>query len=723
MAEAPRPQETVEGTVERIVFQNQDTGFAVIRVETKDRGVITAVGVLVGVNEGERLRLTGTNEHDRRFGPQLKITSHMMLRPETLVGLKKYLGSGLVDGIGPSLAERLVDHFGLEALTVIEGQPDRLTEVEGIGPVRAERLKVAWAAQQGVRDVMIFLESAGISPAFAARIHKRFGAQAIEVVKRDPYQLALEVHGIGFKLADRVAAGLGIDRASPRRAAAGVLHALGEASAEGHVFLPRAELVEKSRELLGVPIEIVEEAIDHLVERRHLIADEHRLAPLYLPRLHRAEAESGNVLKSLLQAPKPPALAHLEEQLVAFEQKGGLTLAPEQRAAIQAALKERLSVITGGPGTGKTTLVRGILHLAQAARLRVLLGAPTGRAAKRLFEATGHEASTLHRMLEFNPGEQAFTRGPEQPLEADLVIIDEVSMLDIVLLESLLAAIPLRGQLVLVGDVDQLPSVGPGNVLADLIRSGRVPVARLTRIFRQGEASLITVNAHRINHGELPELGAPGEGALSDFYFIERDEPEELLKAVTTVIAERIPKRFGLNPVRDVQLLTPMHKGPVGAQRLNQELQKLLNPVGPTLERGEQLLRVGDKVMQTRNDYELGVYNGDVGLISSVDAEARIVVVQFDDRTVRYEPADLDALVLAYASTVHKAQGSEYPAVVIVVSTQHFVMLHRRMLYTAVTRGRRLVVLVGSRRALKLAVENRREVTRHSLLPDRLTPT
>lgn len=720
MAEAPRPQETVEGTVERIVFQNQETGFSVIRVETKDRGVITAVGVLVGINEGERLRLTGTAEHDRRFGPQLKVQSHVMLRPETLVGLKKYLGSGLVDGIGPSLAERLVDHFGLEALTVIEAQPERLTEVEGIGPVRAERLRAAWAAQQGVRDVMIFLESAGISPAFAARIHKRFGAQAIEVVKRDPYQLALEVHGIGFKLADKVAANLGVDRASPRRAAAGVLHALGEASAEGHVFLPRAELVEKSLELLGVPVEIVEEAIDHLVERRHLIADEHALAPLYLPRLHRAEAESGHVLKSLIRAPKPPPLPHLEAQLSAFEREGGLSLAPEQRAAIQAALKERLSVITGGPGTGKTTLVRGILHLARAARLKVLLGAPTGRAAKRLFEATGHEASTLHRMLEFNPGEQAFTRGPEQPLEADLVIIDEVSMLDVVLLESLLAAIPLRGQLVLVGDVDQLPSVGPGNVLADLIDSGRVPVARLTRIFRQGEASLITVNAHRINDGELPELKAPGDGALSDFYFIERDDPEELLKAVTMVIAERIPKRFGLHPVRDVQLLTPMHKGPVGAQRLNQELQKLLNPVGPTLERGEQLLRVGDKVMQTRNDYELGVYNGDVGVISSVDPEARAVVVQFDDRAVRYETADLEALVLAYASTVHKAQGSEYPAVVIVVSTQHFVMLHRRLLYTAVTRGRRLVVLVGSRRALKLAVENRREVNRHSLLPERL---
>jgi exodeoxyribonuclease V alpha subunit len=721
------PLTTLEGILERVTYVNEETAWSVVKVAVPGRkGLVAAVGNLLGVQPGESLRLRGRWTVDRTYGEQFRVESYVTLKPATLVGIEKYLGSGLIRGVGPVMARRLVERFGLATLEVIDRAPERLREVEGIGPVRSARIGRAWVEQRQIRDVMVFLQAHGVSTTHAVRIYKQYGERSIAVVKENPYRLALDVFGIGFKTADRIAGQLGIAPGSPERAQAGVLHVLGEVSAEGHVFYPRSRLVEAASALLEIDAAVVQGAVDAAegagqVAVSPVLGEGGEILPEHavsLKSLDTAERGVASLLAALLDTPARPVEIDLDRALAWFEARQRLTLAPEQREAIRSAVGSKALVVTGGPGTGKTTLVNGVIRILEKKGRRILCAAPTGRAAKRMTEATGREARTLHRLLEFDPKAMAFSRNRQRPLEADLVIVDEASMLDTVLAYGLLKALPPTCQLVLVGDVDQLPSVGPGAVLADVIRSGVMPVVRLTHIFRQAEASLIVVNAHRVNRGEMPRLDAGGRGA--DFFFVEREEPEAVVEAVKRLVEERIPRTFRLDPVDEIQVLTPMQRGLLGAANLNAELQALLNPAGAAIVRGGRLFRTGDKVMQVRNNYDLEVFNGDIGRIEAVDEVDRAVRVRLDGRLVAYDAADLDELVLAYACTVHKAQGSEYPCVVVPLHTQHYVMLQRNLLYTAITRGRRLVVLVGDRRALAIAVRNRRVEPRFTQLAGRL---
>jgi exodeoxyribonuclease V alpha subunit len=711
---------TLEGVLERVTYVNDENAWSVVKLAVPGRhDLVTAVGSLLGVQVGENLRLRGQWVVDRRFGQQFKVESYATVKPASLVGIEKYLGSGLVPGIGKVMAGRLVATFGLTTLEVIEQHPERLTEVEGIGPVRSRRIGEAWAEQRQIKDVMLFLQAHGVSTAYAIRIYKAYGERAIATVTENPYRLAFDIWGIGFVTADRIAAELGVSKTSPERAAAGVLHVLGEAAGEGHLFLPSGRLVETTAALLDIEPGLVEGAIDEVAKRGQVVSAAE--GAVYLEALHTAESGAAALLRTLVATPQKPVQVDLERALSWFEAKQGLTLAPEQRQAIGEAIASKLLVITGGPGTGKTTLVNGIIQILAKKGRRILLAAPTGRAAKRLAETTGCEAKTIHRLLEFDPKQMAFKRHRDNPLEADLVIVDEASMIDVVLAYNLLKAIAPACQLVFVGDVDQLPSVGPGSFLGDIMRSGVAPVVRLAHIFRQAEKSQIIVSAHRVNEGKMPVLETAGGEA--DFYFVEKQEPEEALAAIKLLLAERIPRRFGLDPRRDVQVLTPMHKGLLGAANLNTELQALLNPQGATVARGNRLFRIGDKVMQVRNNYDLDVFNGDIGRIEGVDEEERVVRVELDGRLVSYDYGLLDELVLAYACTIHKAQGSEYPCVIMPIHTQHYVMLQRNLIYTGMTRGRRLVVLVGSKRALALAVKNNRIEARYTQLARLLQET
>lgn len=726
MSEAPA---TIEGVLDRFVFSNPDTAWSVVRIlpepaenSRKAPEPITAVGNLIGLRPGELVRLTGKWVQDKRWGRQFQVQSYLPVKPGTVRGIERYLASGLVPGIGKEMAKRLVRRFGLATLEVIETDGDRLKEVPGIGPVRAQRIIAAWNEQREVKDVMLFLQTHGVSPAYAARIFKKYGRRAIQVVRDNPYQLAEEVFGIGFRTADRIAAELGIDRRSPQRAAAGVLFAIKTLAEEGNAYAPRAVLLERTAALLEVEPQIAADALAALVASEAVV--EERLdAPerdaLWLPALFASERTAAEHLARVLTAPRKPLAIDVPRALDWFEGQAGITLAEAQRRAIARAIEAKVSVITGGPGTGKTTIVNAIIRILRKKGRQILLAAPTGRAAKRMQETSGQEARTLHRLLEFDPKAHAFTRDAENPLEADMVVIDEMSMVDLPLFAALARALPDPAQLVLVGDVDQLPSVGPGSVLSDIIRSGCAGVTRLEQIFRQAEASAIVVNAHRIQRGELPQFPRV-RGDSGDFFLIERAEPEAVLETIKTLVKERIPRRFGVDPIDDIQVLTPMHRGTLGAQNLNVVLQGLLNPDGEFLARGDRIIRRRDKVMQLRNNYDLGVLNGDVGRVEAVDPEERTVLVRFDDRSVRYESGDLDELSLAYACSIHKSQGSEYPVVVLPLSTQHYVMLERNLIYTAVTRGKRLVVVVGSWRALSMAVKTEKRLSRWSRLETRL---
>jgi len=715
----------VEGVVERVTFESSETSFRVLKVAVPGRSDrLAVVGTFPPTPPGARVRVRGQIEVDKKHGEQLRAVSLIELAPDTLAGLEKYLASGLIKGVGPKLAARIVATFGMDALKVLDEQPERLVEVEGLGGKRRVALILGWKEQKAHRDVMVFLQAHGASPALASRIVRRYGQGAMNVVSRDPYRLALDVHGVGFKTADRIAAGLGVVPDSPARMQAGVLQVVHDVTEAGHVWTGEPEVLERSAQLLGLDVddEGVRERLGHAVQLlllagRVVAEGSGQGRVLYAAPMHAAEVRLARRLRELAGHPAR-TLDGFAQAVEAFESRAGVELAPEQRAAVEEAARRSVLVVTGGPGVGKTTIVRAILAVFERARLQVRLAAPTGRAAKRMSEATGAEATTLHRLLEFEPKTARFKRNRQTPIEAGAVVVDEASMLDLPMADALADAVAPGTRLVLVGDVDQLPSVGPGAVLRDVIASRQVACVTLHQIFRQAARSLIVTNAHRINAGDPPE-SAP-QGANADFFVVERRDPEKARDTIIELVTSRIPQRFGLDPVRDVQVLTPMNRGPAGSLALNEALQAALNPRGDALVRGTRTYRVGDKVMQLRNDYDKNVFNGDVGLVSSIDPEENALIARFDDRDVSFEAADLDDLVLAYACTVHKSQGSEYPAVVVPLLTTHFVMLSKNLLYTAVTRGKRLVVLVADPRALELALSRRRREERRTRLAQRI---
>jgi exodeoxyribonuclease V alpha subunit len=718
---------TISGVLEKITYQNDETGFVVAKLQEKEkRGLTTLVGNLSGVHAGESLMLTGKWVQNPRFGEQFKVETFHITVPATLHGIRKYLGSGLIHGIGPVMADRIVDRFGLETLEVIEKAPERLSEIEGIGPKRVSLIQEAWRDQQEIKDIMIFLQGHGISATYSTKIYKHYGDQSIQMVRENPYRLSQDIYGIGFITADRIAQNLGIPPHSLIRAKAGLIFVLRELAEEGHVYYPERDLVEKAKEILKIDMEIVEEAIRALSEEKQVFVErtnpEKGLQPVYLAPFYYAEAGSSERLKALMDCPSTVRPIQPEKAIEWVQERLRIEVAPKQKEAILSAARSKVLVITGGPGTGKTTIITAILRIFQGLRLRILLAAPTGRAAKRMSEATGWEAKTIHRLLEYSPQKGGFKRDQEAPLDADVVIIDEASMVDILLMYHLLKAVPPSAHLILVGDVDQLPSVGPGNVLKDMIESGRFPVVRLTEIFRQAEKSMIVVNAHRINEGELPVLREMGKKDSTDFFFIEEEAPEEILRRVLLLSAEEIPRRFGFHPTREIQVLTPMHRGVIGTINLNLELQRTLNPAPPGVSYGGVTFKLHDKVMQINNNYDKEVFNGDIGWITGIDEESRELTIDFDGRLVSYASSEMDEVVLAYAISVHKSQGSEYPAVILPVTTQHYLLLQRNLIYTGITRAKKLVVLIGSRKALGIAIRNDTPRMRFTRLCERLLP-
>ncbi|GFO67127.1 ATP-dependent RecD-like DNA helicase [Geomonas limicola] len=718
---ADTPAERLAGTLERVTFHSEETGFCVLRVKvTGRRELVTVTGSAASVTPGEYLECTGSWYNDKTHGLQFKATHLQVVQPTTLEGIEKYLGSGMVKGIGPHFAKKLVQAFGAQVFEVIEASPERLLELPGIGPKRTEKVAVAWVEQKAVREIMVFLQSHGLGTSRAVRIYKTYGNEAIVRVTENPYRLALDIHGVGFKTADTLARTLGIASDSPLRARAGVRHVLQELSGSGHCAAPRDDLAGQAAELLEIPRAVIDAAIDAEVAEENLVEEEiSGRQCLFLMPLYRAEIGVAAGFARLTPGAPPWGEIVAERALPWVEKETGLTLSESQREAVRLALTSKVLVITGGPGVGKTTLVNSILSILAARHLRIALCAPTGRAAKRLSESTGIEAKTIHRLLEFDPQRFDFKRGRELQLETDLVVLDESSMVDVVLMNKLLPAIPDRAALLLVGDVDQLPSVGPGCVLSDVIASGAIPTVRLTEIFRQAATSKIIVNAHRINSGELPMKDETKE--LSDFYLIPATGPEDLYAKLMQVVTERIPKRFGLDPVRDIQVLTPMNRGGLGARSLNAELQQALNGgAEPKVTRFGTSFAPGDKVLQTVNNYDKEVFNGDIGRIVSVDLEEGNLSVEFEERLVPYEFGELDELSLAYATSIHKSQGSEYGAVVIPLALQHYTMLERNLIYTAVTRGKKLVVLIAEPKALAMAVKNHKSQRRLTKLAGRL---
>jgi exodeoxyribonuclease V alpha subunit len=701
------PREVLAGLVERVTFHNSDNGFCVLRVQARGhRELITVIGHAAVIAAGEWVTAAGEWVNDRTHGQQFKAHFMRTSAPTSVDGIEKYLGSGMIRGIGPVYAQKLVRAFGDKVFDVIEAEPDRLREVTGIGPVRAQRITDAWAEQKVVREIMVFLHSHGVGTARAVRIFKTYGADAVQVMTENPYRLARDIRGIGFKTADAIAMKLGIEKTAMIRVRAGISYALAEAMDDGHCGLPTAELVPLVEALLDVPPDLIRTALALELNEGTVTAD--RLGAMdgiFLTGLYRAERAIAERLLALTCATLPWGAIDADKAVPWVEQRIGLELAVTQRSAVRLALASKVLVITGGPGVGKTTIVKAILRILAAKRVKVLFCAPTGRAAKRLSETTGHEAKTIHRLLEVDPKGGGFKRDGEHPLDCDLLVIDETSMVDVLLMHALLKAVPERAALLIVGDIDQLPSVGPGQVLADIILSGAVPVVRLTEVFRQAAQSQIIASAHRINRGIIPDLRKP-EGD-SDFYFVQADDPEVAVLRIVDLVKTRIPQRFGLDSVRDIQVLCPMNRGSVGARSLNIELQATLNPAGERkVERFGWTFAPGDKVMQIENDYNKEVYNGDTGYVDGVDADVGELTARFDGRVVTYAFGELDTLVPAYAVTIHKSQGSEYPAVIIPMLTQHYTMLQRNLLYTGVTRGKKLVVVVGQKKAVAIAVRN-----------------
>jgi exodeoxyribonuclease V alpha subunit len=747
----------LDGVLERVTFANPETGYTIARIAPERGGaeLVTAVGPLLGAQVGEFLRLRGRWSSHPRFGRQFEVHSYATVLPATAAGIQKYLGSGLIKGIGPVMAERMVAHFGVDIMHVIEAEPGRLIEVDGLGPKRTAMIAAAWAEQKAIKEVMIFLQGVGVSTSLAVRIYKKYGDASVSVVRNEPYRLAADVWGIGFKTADTIAAAVGIARDSPERIKAGLAYTLSEAADDGHCYLPAPNLVADAAKILDVPPELIAPCLDELAAAEGVVREAVPASALYHPALHDPALHDPALHDPARAAPQVPAvylppfyqaersLAHAllrlraarADRLSAFtavdwdkalgwlSRRTGAQLAPEQADAVRLALTSKVAVLTGGPGCGKSFTVRSVVELARAKQAKIVLAAPTGRAAKRLAELTGQEAATIHRLLALRPGgEPSFDA--DKPLDADLVVVDETSMVDVILANKLVKAVAPGAHLLLVGDVDQLPSVGAGEVLADLLAAGSLPVVRLTKIFRQAQQSGIVVNAHRINAGQLPALTGFG-----DFFWFSCEDTEQIADLVTDIVARRIPATFGLDPRRDVQVLCPMHRGPAGAGNLNLVLQEALTPYAesrPERRYGGRVFRVGDKVTQLRNNYDkgaAGIFNGTVGVVTGMSLEDHALTVRTDeDESVDYQFDELDELAHAYAVTIHRSQGSEYPAVVIPLTTSSWMMLQRNLLYTGVTRAKKLVVLAGSRRALAAAVRTKGAGRRHTALAHRLHP-
>ncbi|MXY50389.1 MAG: ATP-dependent RecD-like DNA helicase [Gemmatimonadetes bacterium] len=717
------------GTIERITYQSEETGYTVARLRaepdacrttenlaraaTRD-GLLTVTGELAKIAPGERVEVSGFWVTHKQYGKQFKIVESKSIQPTTTDGIRKYLGSGLIKGLGPAKAAMIVDHFGEDTLAVIENTPGRLSEVKGIAKKTIDVIRSSWEEQKHIQEVMQFLLGHDVSMAYAVKIYKAYGNEAIRQVTENPYRLSTDIWGIGFKTADKIAMNLGVDPGAPARVEAGIRYVLEAQADDGHVFVPLETLTEESAAVLEVDAEAIPAGIGALVRAEVVLRNEDRV---YLQPLYYAEQGIARHIARLVDHPRtPPPPERIDEHILHIERERGIVFNAEQREAIHTSASRSVLAVTGGPGTGKTTCVQGIVYLFNRVGAKVLLAAPTGRAAKRLSEVTGAEAKTIHRLLEFNPGLMEFGRDQDNRLEADLVILDESSMVDTVLMNAVLRAVKTSARFIMVGDVDQLPSVGAGNVLRDMIDAGRLPVVRLTEIFRQARESSIVMNAHRVNRGEMPDTKNRNQG---DFFFINEPDPSAGAEQITELLTDRLPRKYGLDPFNDIQVLTPMYRGDIGVDQLNQKLQQVLNPSGASLKRGDRELRVGDKVLQTRNNYGKMTFNGDIGRITHIDPDDQAVDISFQE-SVRYDYGELDELVLAYAISVHKSQGSEYPAIILPLYSTHYIMLQRNLLYTALTRARALAVLVGTPKALAIAVKNNRVVERYTGLRDAL---
>ena len=712
--------EALSGLVERVTYHNAENGYCVLRVKVRgNRDLITVVGHASLISAGENVQALGRWINDRNYGSQFKAHFLKAVAPTTEEGIEKYLGSGMIKGIGPVYAKKLVQAFGSDVFEVIENSPERLLTVDGIGPHRSTIITKGWADQKMIREIMLFLHQHGISTARAVRIHKIYGNEAIQIITENPYRLARDIRGIGFLSADKIAEKVGIARDSLVRAQAGLNHALLEALDEGHCGLPQAELLKMTCELLEVSSSIVETALSQELLAGDLISNAlgEGSQGIFLKGLYLAEKNSAALLKTLALSQPPWGSIDVSSAVPWVEGRLNITLSESQKAAIKLALSSKVMVITGGPGVGKTTLVKSLIEILKAKKIRIQLCAPTGRAAKRLNESTGLEAKTIHRLLETDPMTGSFKRGPENLLECDVLIVDESSMVDVTLMYSILKALPQEAALILIGDVDQLPSVGPGQVLCDIIKSHSLPVARLTEIFRQAATSHIIMNAHRVNQGQMPLI--PKKDEDSDFYFVEAETPEDCVHKILEITSQRIPKKWKWDPVQHIQILCPMNRGGVGARSINIELQQTLNPSQENkIERFGWTYYPGDKVMQISNNYDKDVYNGDMGYVRDLNADLREMTISFEGRDVVYDFDELDEVVLSYATTIHKSQGSEYPVVIIPLMTQHYTMLKRNLLYTGITRGKNLVVLVGQKKALAMAVKDRNTKQRYTKLKD-----
>jgi exodeoxyribonuclease V alpha subunit len=710
----------MEGQIERITYQNVEDGYLVAKIRTKkEETLVTIVGYMPSVSIGEVLKLKGYWENHKRYGEQFRVVSWEYVIPATTQGIEKYLGSGMIKGIGPETAKKIVSKFGKETLRIISEEIEKLKEVPTVGEKRIEMIKSAWNKNRELRDTLISLETLGLSQNLALKIFRQYGRDSLKVVRENPFRLAEDIYGIGFLTADKISKILKIDMESPVRIEAGINYVLMKASEEGHVYYPMEKLISQTSSLLGIGEEKIRSFLPKMEEvGKIVVEDSQEQKCVYMKSLYRAEAETGEALKKIALSHKRPYLMNTDKVIEKVEKKLSISLTQAQVQAVKASLENKITLITGGPGTGKTTVVKGIVEAYREVGAKVLLCAPTGRAAKKMQETTGYQAQTIHRLLEYNPHTKSFRRNERHPIDCDVLIVDESSMIDIILMHNLLKAIPKTASCVFVGDVDQLPSVGPGAVFRDMIDSNFATCVRLTEIFRQSRESLIIINAHRIMRGIMPILESK-KGGLSDFLFYYREVPQSVVKTIIHLVGSYIPSYYGIAK-EDIQVLTPMYKGEMGVSNLNSLLKDVVNPKGEEIERGGKSLRVGDRVIQMRNNYDKEVFNGDIGKIVDVDLDNRLIRVSYDNREITYDFSELDEIMPAYAISIHKSQGSEYESVIVPIMTHHYVLLQRNLVYTALTRAKRLAVFVGTKKALAIAIKNSKPLTRYTLLGQRL---